>query len=88
VHTISQDISTGRTRRTYSTSFKSELIVKRCKVVRKVYQSRPFFGFRDAAQGISLRINALKKIDVKSSCLVDRWAANFARLTERFAFRT
>jgi transposase len=32
VHTISQDISTGRTRRTYSTSFKSELI-EQCRQV-------------------------------------------------------
>jgi transposase len=32
VHTISQDIPTGRTRRTYSTSFKSELI-EQCRQV-------------------------------------------------------
>ena len=32
MHTISQDISTGRTRRTYSTSFKSELI-EQCRQV-------------------------------------------------------
>ena len=29
----------------------STAAVKRRKVVRKVYQSRPFFGFRDAVQG-------------------------------------
>lgn len=32
MHTISQDIPTGRTRRTYSTSFKSELI-EQCRQV-------------------------------------------------------
>jgi len=36
-----------------------------------------FSVFATLRQRISLRINALEKIDVKSSCLVDRWAAEF-----------
>src|SRR5260370_25811836 len=36
-----------------------------------------FSVFATLRQRISLKINALEKIDVKSSCLVDRWAAEF-----------
>lgn len=36
-----------------------------------------FSVFATPRQIVYLKINALEKIDVKSSCLVDRWAAEF-----------
>jgi hypothetical protein len=51
--------------------------VKRHKVVRKCIKVVHSSIFAAPRQRIYLKINALEKIDIKSSCLVDRWAAEF-----------